>query len=361
MAPVAYKSPEQGEALERIMNSSDSALAVVLPTGGGKSLLFTAPACLEDPGITIVVVPYRQLIDETLSDAKDRSIDAVEWTRDLQDPAEIVFISAHKLNNTFFDYSARMAEKGLVRRVFVDECHLAITAYSWRPRLVSLARLRCIEAPIIMLTATLPLHMETDFETTIRCELSLTLIRACTARKTTRYIVKAEVEDGKLLEEAVEVCSKQLARLQHKSKMVVYYRYKAECEELAEALGCNYFYSGSADNADVIEVWKEAGGCVVATTALGTGVNYTGVALAVHVGMPYGLIDFAQESGRAGRGGEVVTSLILLEKNWQAREGAKRMVMRREWGSDEKAMLDFVNTDDCRRLVLGKYFDREAA
>ena len=93
--------------------------------------------------------------------------------------------------------------------------------------------------------------------------------------------------------------------------MVVYCCYKAECEELAEALGCNYFYSGSADNADVIKVWKEAGGCVVATTALGTGVNYTGVALAVHVGMPYGLIDFAQESGRAGRGGEVVTSLIL--------------------------------------------------
>ena len=85
-----------------------------------------------------------------------------------------------------------MAEKGLVRRVFVDECHLAITAHSWRPRLVSLARLRCIEAPIIMLTATLPLHMETDLETT-------------------RYIVKAEVEDGKLLEEAAEVCSKQLA------------------------------------------------------------------------------------------------------------------------------------------------------
>jgi len=104
--------------------------------------------------------------------------------------------------------------------------------------------------------------------------------------------------------------------------------YKAECEELAEALGCNYFYSGSAgsaDNADIIKVWKEAGGCVVATTALGTGVNYAGVALAVHVGMLYGLIDFAQKSGRAGRGGEVVTSLILLEKNWQAREGAKRM------------------------------------
>jgi superfamily II DNA helicase RecQ len=293
IALVAYKSSEQREVLERIINGSDSALAVVLPTGGRKSLLFTTPACLEDPGITIVVILYRQLIDKTLSDAKDCSIDAVEWTHDLQDPVEIIFISADKLNNTFFDYSTRMAEKGLVRRVFVDECHLAITAHNWRPRLVSLARLRCIEAPIIMLTATLPLHIETDLETTMRCELLFTLIRACTARKTTRYIVKAEVEDGKLLEEAVEVCSKQLARLQHKSKMVVYCRYKAECEELAEALGCNYFYSSSADNADVIKVWKEAGGCVVATTALGTGVNYTSVALAVHVGMPYGLIDFA--------------------------------------------------------------------
>jgi superfamily II DNA helicase RecQ len=73
-----------------------------------------------------------------------------------------------------------------------------------------------------------------------------------------------------------------------------------------------------------------------------------------------GLIDCAQESGRAGRGGEVVTSLILLEKNWQAREGAKRIAMRREWSPDEKAMLDFVNTDDCRRLVLRDYFDRNA-
>jgi hypothetical protein len=74
IAPVAYKSPEQGEALKRVMNGSDSALAVVLPTGGRKSLLFTTPAYLEDPGITIVVILYRQLIDETLSDVKDRSI-----------------------------------------------------------------------------------------------------------------------------------------------------------------------------------------------------------------------------------------------------------------------------------------------
>jgi hypothetical protein len=56
-AEVSYKSPQQEEALERIMDGKDPALAVVLPTDGGKTLLFTAPACLQDPEVTIVAVP----------------------------------------------------------------------------------------------------------------------------------------------------------------------------------------------------------------------------------------------------------------------------------------------------------------
>ena len=54
----------------------------------------------------------------------------LEWSHDLQDPADIVFVSADKLNNTFFDYAARMTGKGLVRRVSVDECYLAVTAHN---------------------------------------------------------------------------------------------------------------------------------------------------------------------------------------------------------------------------------------
>ena len=34
----------------------------------------------------------------------------------------------------------------------------------------------------------------------------------------------------------------------------------------------------------------------------------------VHVGIPYGMIDYAQESGRARRGGEEVSSLIVVEE-----------------------------------------------
>jgi superfamily II DNA helicase RecQ len=39
-------------------------LVVVLPTGGGKSLLFSVPACLDDSRVTVVVVLYQALIED---------------------------------------------------------------------------------------------------------------------------------------------------------------------------------------------------------------------------------------------------------------------------------------------------------
>lgn len=53
---------------------------------------------------------------------------------------------------------------------------------------------------------------------------------------------------------------------------------------------------------------------IVATMALETGASYPGVMLVVQVSLPYGLIDFSQESSRAGRGGEQSDSLVLLEQ-----------------------------------------------
>ena len=59
-------------------------------------------------------------------------------------------------------------------------------------------------------------------------------------------------------------------------------------------------------NEESITGWLEKGGFIVATSALDTGVDYPGIVFVLHAGMPYGMIDYAQESGRAGRGGEEV-------------------------------------------------------
>ena len=54
---------EQELALHAVIDGQ-TPLIVVLPTGRGKSLLFSVPACIDDAGVTVVVVPYRALIKD---------------------------------------------------------------------------------------------------------------------------------------------------------------------------------------------------------------------------------------------------------------------------------------------------------
>jgi superfamily II DNA helicase RecQ len=69
-------------------------LVVVLLTGGGKSLLFIALACLDDPGVTIVVVPYRALVNNLVMIARTARIDCIEYKPREQNSAALVFVSA---------------------------------------------------------------------------------------------------------------------------------------------------------------------------------------------------------------------------------------------------------------------------
>ena len=55
---------------------------------------------------------------------------------------------------------------------------------------------------------------------------------------------------------------------------------------------------------------------------------------------------------------ERVGSLVLLEQGWEGREDAIRKRRRILPSLDECAMVEFVKTRACRRLVLARYFDR---
>jgi len=63
------------------------------------------------------------------------------------------------------------------------------------------------------------------------------------------------------------------------------------------------------------------------------------------------MIDFAQESRRAGRQGEDVDSVIVIE------EGRIERVRYKMQSPDEQAMLEFVRTRDCRRKINGRFLD----
>ena len=76
-------------------------LVVVLPTGGGKSLLFIVPAYLDGVGVTIVVVPFRALINDLVKRITDSGIDCEEWKPGQMSMAAIVVVSADLASDMF--------------------------------------------------------------------------------------------------------------------------------------------------------------------------------------------------------------------------------------------------------------------
>ena len=204
LAEVSFKSLEQEQSLHAVI-AGQTPLVVVLPTGGGKSLLYMVPACFEDPGVTIVVVPYRALIADTVDRVRKAGVDCLEWTASEVNPAAVVVVSADRVGSGhFLDYASLLSGQKLLRRVVVDECHLAFTSSDWRPKLAQLKNLRVLACPIVLLTATLPPVLEEELGESIlvRCA---TYIRASTVRPNIRHIV-SWYKRGEAQEAALAIC-----------------------------------------------------------------------------------------------------------------------------------------------------------
>jgi superfamily II DNA helicase RecQ len=349
---VEFRSEQQQTAVKAIL-AGDTPLVVILPTGGGKSLLFMIPACLNEPGVTIVVAPFRALVNDLVDRLKRTGIDCMEWKNGETNPAALVVVSADVAGSwSFLAYASLLKRHGLLRRVVIDECHLIFTSSDYRPKLAKLRDLRALGCQMILMTATLPPLLEHELEESMLVRLGR-YIRASTVRKNIRYMVQ-QCKKQELIETAVQICRRQRSRMQGQ-KGVIYCRSRAQCEEMAEELECGFYHAGFIDKEDDLENWLEQGGFIAATSALGTGVDYQGITFVLHAGMPYGMIDFAQESGRAGRAGEAVDSMVLVGENeLDGKEEEGRRI-------DERAMLEFVSTRGCRRGAMSIYLDGEKA
>jgi superfamily II DNA helicase RecQ len=72
----------------------------------------------------------------------------------------------------------------------------------------------------------------------------------------------------------------------------VYSRSRDQYERLARELKCAYYHARAADNEERLKAWLEQGGLIVATSALGTGIDFLGIVFTLHVDILYGMIDF---------------------------------------------------------------------
>ncbi|OBT40733.1 hypothetical protein VE00_09777 [Pseudogymnoascus sp. WSF 3629] len=331
---VTYRSPEQERALHAVINN-ESPVIVVLPTGGGKSLTFMGPACLPQAGVTIVVAPFRALEDNIISRCEEKGIECLKWA-----------------------FGELSPERNLLRRVILDECHLTYTASNYRVRLNHLCHLRVLNCPMILLTATLPPVSVPELMDVMRIRHPV-IIRACTGRTNIQYMVQ-RCSIGDHVAVACGMARRWRIGLE---RGIFYCRSRELAEEVAVALrgsgfdNSRHFHSTSEGKDEALETWLEKGGFITATGALGTGVDFPGIVYIVHVGVPYGLVDFAQESGRGARNGEAVTSIILLDDaEYTKLEKTDAAALT----TDEFFMRQFIQGKECRRLALGQYLDGTA-
>ena len=77
-------------------------VVVVLPTGGGKSLLFMLPCTLPDAGVTIVVVPHVALRADLMRRVRELRIDHLEWLLGERREAALVFVSVEAASSSDF-------------------------------------------------------------------------------------------------------------------------------------------------------------------------------------------------------------------------------------------------------------------
>jgi hypothetical protein len=73
-----FQTPQQEEAV-RLAAAKESPLVAILPTGGGKSLIFMVPAMLSGSGVTIVVAPYAELKKQLVTRCIEAGLDCKHW------------------------------------------------------------------------------------------------------------------------------------------------------------------------------------------------------------------------------------------------------------------------------------------
>ena len=373
---MSWKSADQERALTTIMSWTEQ-VVVVLPTGGGKSLLFMLPCTLPDAGITILVVPLVALRADLLRRLRELRIDHMEWLPGEKRESELVLVTAEAASTgDFLKYARTLIAQQKLDRIVIDECHLTITAAGYRQSIVDLVVIRSLRTQFVYLTATLPPSMQAEFEERNHL-LHPKVIRASSNRPNIFYMVrKATNGQGSLLEqaaaEAQDAWDRSVLFDKSRDKIILYVRTRDEAKDLADLLDCSAYTarSGSAAEKDaIIAGWIQSAAqpYIVATTAFAEGFDYPYVRFVINVNEPESMVLFAQESGRAGRDGQRAFSLVLLPSSWAASDGDSTsdglgglpathdisLGKQRE----RRAMRKYLNSQQCFRTSLSEYLD----
>ncbi len=328
--------PLQEQAMAAVLDGRDS--IVVLPTGGGKSLCYQAPAVYRG-GTTVVVSPLIALMKDQVDSLRacgvaatqlDSSLSGSErsaYEMDLsQGELRLLFLSPERLVSTDL---YRVLQRIDVRTFAIDEAHcISHWGHDFRPEFRQLNRLREFfpRASVHAYTATATERVRLDIINQLGLRDPAVLVGNFD-RPNLTYRVLARHE---VLKQVLEVLDR------HRGEAgIIYCMRRRDVDDLAAALLEKKFsvvpyHAGmtSEQRQEAQEAFRsERVDVVVATVAFGMGIDRSNVRFVLHTAMPKSLEHYQQETGRAGRdgleaecvllhsGGDVVSFKSMLQKS----------------------------------------------
>ncbi|KAJ4179063.1 hypothetical protein NW767_014701, partial [Fusarium falciforme] len=145
LGPNARFPPGQKPIFDAIIHNKSPILAI-LPTSGGKSLLFQLPAASITSGVTVVIVPLVSLLGNLLDRCVDLKIPAARWAADhLPEKVSLVFATPEAaMTKRFQSYLDGLQSLARLDRIVVRECHSNLEGtLKFRLKMRELAPLPC--------------------------------------------------------------------------------------------------------------------------------------------------------------------------------------------------------------------------
>jgi superfamily II DNA helicase RecQ len=139
----------------------DANVVLVLPAAGGKTLLLMLLARIKVLSVTIVILPFRALLDDLARRCQQHNVDFTTWTafssnNSNSNGSGLVFATAEQaLLLAFSAWAARLHAVRKLHRLVLNDAHLMLTTPIVHQQLKQLRRLHAVSAPWGVISATL--------------------------------------------------------------------------------------------------------------------------------------------------------------------------------------------------------------
>src|SRR5687767_3827606 len=368
--------PLQLAAMGAILERRDS--VVVLPTGGGKSVCFQAPALVR-PGLGVVVSPLISLMKDQVDGLLSAGVKAALFNSTLTGAERdrvaaglragryrLLYVAPERLAGEGSGGFARLLQEAGPAFFAVDEAHcISEWGHDFRPeyRQLGALRERFPEASIHAFTATATPRVRGDIAHALGLREPLVLVGAVD-RPNLIYRARRRAHPRLQIRDALQ---------RHRGEAAIVYAIsRREVEELAADLreagfAALPYHAGleDRDRARHQEAFAdERCEVIVATVAFGMGIDRSNVRCVLHAGAPRSLEHYLQESGRAGRDGLEAECLLLYSPadflKWRRLMEASGE-LREESRTQLREVERYALSTGCRHRALAAHFGEALA